>query len=137
MARTLSLPAAGTKLRGGKECGCRSLTGRLPQSASGWTSREITLKTGAAKAYLLTDRPLHPDWPEYRHRHRAPDVIADQCGRRRCSAVDDLLTGPHRVLSPGRCSKSRIPGRDRIVAVAAMGRNNLPIRDRQAPARPM
>ena len=67
MARTYRFRQQETKLRGGKNATVPVLDW-LPATISitdlDRTSREITLKTGAAKAHLLTDRlTLHPDWP--------------------------------------------------------------------------
>lgn len=58
-------------------------------------AREITVKAGPGKADLLTEQlTLHPDWPIQTGviAGALRDVIADQCGARRYTAVDDLLS---------------------------------------------
>jgi uncharacterized protein len=58
------------------------------------TALEITVKVGAARAQLLTDQlTLHPDWPLNTDVMAAAmrDVIKDQCGQGRFTAIEDLL----------------------------------------------
>lgn len=133
MARTYRFPQQETKLRGGKNATVPVLDGP-PATISitdlDRTSREITLKTGAAKAYLLTDRlTLHPDWPLNTDviATALRDVIADQCGRRRYSAVDDLLSRAAPRLVTGTLQQVTDPLAGTIVAVAAMDGTVLPI----------
>ncbi len=98
MARTYRFPQQETKLRGGKNATVPVYDGppaTISIAALDRTRREITLKTGTAKAHLLADRlTLHPDWPLNTGVIAAAlrDVIADQCGPRRFTAVDDLLS---------------------------------------------
>lgn len=68
-------------------------------------AREITVKAGPGKADLLADQlTLHPDWPIKTGviASALRDVIADQCGARRFTAVDDLLsrTAPRLISGP-------------------------------------
>lgn len=133
MARTYRFPQQETKLRGGKNATVPVLDGP-PATISitdlDRTSREITLKTGAAKAHLLTDRlTLHPDWPLNTDviATALRDVIADQCGRRRYSAVDDLLSRATPRLVTGTLQQVTDPVAGTIAAVAAMDGTVLPI----------
>ncbi len=126
MARTYRFPQQETKLRGGKNATVPVLDGP-PATISitdlDRTSREITLKTGAAKAHLLTDRlTLHPDWPLNTDviATALRDVIADQCGRRRYSAVDDLLSRAAPRIVTGTLQQATDPVAGTIAAVAAM-----------------
>ena len=136
MARTYSFPPQETKLRGGRSATVPVLDGP-PATVSietlDRTAREITVKTGNAKAHLLTDRlTLHPDWPLNTDVIAAAlrDVIADQCGPRQFTAVDDLLsraaprliTGPRPDLLDGAD-----PVAGTIATVAAMDGTVLPI----------
>ena len=70
-------------------------------------AREITVKAGPGKADLLTEQlTLHPDWPIQTGviAGALRDVIADQCGARRYTAVDDLLSrAAPRLRSGPRC----------------------------------
>ncbi|WP_417767417.1 TM0106 family RecB-like putative nuclease [Stappia sp.] len=133
MARTYRFPEQETKLRGGKNATVPVLDGP-PATISitdlDRTSREITLKTGAAKAHLLTDRlTLHPDWPLNTDviATALRDVIADQCGRRPYSAVDDLLSRAAPRLVTGTLEQVTDPVAGTIAAVAAMDGTVLPI----------
>ena len=97
-ARRYTYPEQETKLRSGKKAtvpvfdsppitvGIESMDRR---------AREITVKAGPGKADLLTEQlTLHPDWPIQTGviAGALRDVIADQCGARRYTAVDDLLS---------------------------------------------
>ncbi|THD71154.1 TM0106 family RecB-like putative nuclease [Thalassobius vesicularis] len=133
MARTYRFPQQETKLRGGKNATVPVLDGP-PATISitdlDRTSREITLKTGAAKAHLLTDRlTLHPDWPLNTDviAIALRDVIADQCGPRRYTAVDDLLSKAAPRLVTGALQQVTDPVAGTIAAVAAMDGTVLPI----------
>ncbi len=136
MARTYRFPQQETKLRTGRSATVPVHDGP-PATISiahlDRTAREITLKVGAAKAHLLTDRlTLHPDWPLDTKVIAAAlrDVIADQCGPRRFTAVDDLLSRAMPRLTAG--SKDDLldgadPVAGTIAAVAAMDGTVLPI----------
>ncbi len=133
MARTYRFPQQETKLRGGKNATVPVLDGP-PATISitdlDRTSREITLKTGAAKAHLLTDRlTLHPDWPLNTDviAIALRDVIADQCGPRRYTAVDGLLSKAAPRLVTGTLQQVTDPVAGTIAAVAAMDGTVLPI----------
>lgn len=97
------------------------------------TRREVTLKAGPKKAHLLSDRlTLHPDWPLNTGVIAAAlrDVIADQCGPRRFTAIDDLLsrTAPRLTTGP---SPDLLDGADPVTGtidvVGAMDGTVLPI----------
>lgn len=98
MARTYRFPPQETKLRGGRSATVPVHDGppaTVSIAALDRTAREITLKVGATKAHLLSDRlTLYPDWPLNTGVIAAAlrDVIADQCGARRFTAIDDLLS---------------------------------------------
>ena len=98
MARIYRYPSQETKLRAGKNATVPVHDGppaTISIVALDRTAREITLKAGMAKAHLLKDSlTLHPDWPLNTGVIAAAlrDVIADQCGPRRFTAVDDLLS---------------------------------------------
>ena len=136
MARTYRFPPQETKLRGGKKATVPVVDGpptTIDIAALDRTKREITLKAGPKKAHLLGDRlTLHPDWPLNTGVIAAAlrDVIADQCGPRRFTAIDDLLsraaprltTGPKPDLLDGAD-----PVAGTIAAVGAMDGSVLPI----------
>jgi uncharacterized protein len=136
MARTYRFPPQETKLRGGRSATVPVHDGppaTISIAALDPTAREITLKAGAAKAHLLSDRlTLHPDWPLNTGVIAAAlrDVIADQCGPRRFTAVDDLLSRAAPRLTTG--TKSELldgadPVAGAIAAVGAMDGTVLPI----------
>ncbi len=136
MARTYRFPPQETKLRGGKKATVPVADGpptTIEITALDRSGREITLKAGPKKADLLTDRlTLHPDWPLNTGviATALRDVIADQCGPRRLTAIDDLLscaaprltTGPKTDLLNGAD-----PVAGTIAAVGAMDGTVLPI----------
>jgi uncharacterized protein len=133
MARTYRFPQQETKLRGGRNATVPVLDGP-PATVSiqdmDRTVREITVKAGAAKAHLLTDRlTLHPDWPLNTDVIAAAlqDVIADQCGLRTYRAVDDLLSRAAPRLASGLLRSVTDPVADTITAFAAMEATVLPI----------
>lgn len=96
--RRYTYPEQETKLRRGKQATVPAFDG--PPTTVGIESidrraREITIKVGAKKVDLLTERmTLHPDWPIKTDviSDALRDVIADQCGGRRYTAADDLLS---------------------------------------------
>jgi predicted RecB family nuclease len=136
MARTYRFPPQETKLRAGKNATVPTPDGApasVAITAFDRGERRITLKTGKAKAHLLADRlTLHPDWPISTDviASALRGVIADQCGARRLTAVDDLLSraaprltgGPRADLLSGAD-----PVAGTIAAVAAMDGTVLPI----------
>ena len=133
MARTYRFPQQETKLRGGRNATVPVVDGP-PATVSiqdmDRTAREITVKAGAAKAHLLTDRlTLHPDWPLNTDVIAAAlrDVIADQCGSRVYRAVDDLLSHASPRLASGPLQPVADPVAGTIAAVAAMENTVLPI----------
>ena len=105
----LSFPPQETKLRAGRNATVSVVDG--PPVSVGIeefdrTARTLAVKAGPAKTHLLTDRlTLHPDWPVKTDVIAAAlrDVIADQCGARRLTAVDDLPRAAPR-LRRGRVS---------------------------------
>ncbi|QOF73651.1 TM0106 family RecB-like putative nuclease [Aminobacter sp. SR38] len=135
-ARSYRFPPQETKLRGGKKATVPVFDGppiSVSIEALDRTAREITVKAGPAKAHLLTDRlTLHPDWPLNTDIIAAAlrDVIADQCGPRRFTAVDDLLSRAAPRLTTGG-KPDLLDGADPVVgtiaAVAAMNGTALPI----------
>lgn len=136
MARTYRFPPQETKLRGGRNATIPVLDG-APAMVSiedlDRTRRKITVKTGVAKAHLLTDRlTLHPDWPLNTDVIAAAlrDAIADQCGQREFTAIDDLLSRAVPRLTTGARS-DLLDGADpvagTIAAVTAMDGTVLPI----------
>ena len=97
-ARSYTYPPQETKLRGGKKATV-PVFDSPPVTVSIETldrrAHEITIKAGPGKAHLLADQlTLHPDWPLNTGviASALHDVIADQCGARRVTAVDDLLS---------------------------------------------
>jgi predicted RecB family nuclease len=136
LARTYRFPPQETKLRGGKKATVPVLDGppaTVSVDALDRTAREITVKAGNAKAHLLTDRlTLHPDWPLKTDVIAAAlrDVIADQCGPRRFTALGDILSRAAPRLKGG--AKVDIlggadPVKGTIAAIAAMESTVLPI----------
>ncbi len=94
---------------------------------------KVTLKAGRLRAHLLTDRlTLHPDWPINTDVIACAlrDVIADQCGRHRYRAVDDLLSRRAPRLMTGWSGiilQGEDPVAGTIAAVQAMDETILPI----------
>lgn len=133
MARTYRFPQQETKLRGGRNATVPVVDG-APATVSiqdmDRTAREITVKAGTAKAYLLTDRlTLHPDWPLNTDviASALRDVIADQSGSRAYGAVDDLLSRAAPRLTSGPLQPIADPVAGTIAAVAAMDGTVLPV----------
>lgn len=97
-ARRYTYPEQETKLRSGKKATVPVFGG--PPTTVGIEvmdrrARQVTVKAGPGKAELLADQlTLHPDWPIKTGviADALRDVIADQCGARRYTAVDDLLS---------------------------------------------
>lgn len=97
-ARSYTYPPQETKLRGGKKATVPVFDG--PPMSVGIESmdhraRAITVKAGPGKAHLMSDQlTLHPDWPLNTGviASALRDVIADQCGPRQFTAVNDLLS---------------------------------------------
>lgn len=136
MMRRYRFPPQETKLRAGRKATVPVIDGS-PASVSieelDRTARIIVIKAGPAKAHLLADRlTLHPDWPLNTDviADALRDVIEDQCGARRLTALDDLLgraaprlvTGPRADLLDGAD-----PLTGTIAAVATMDSTVLPI----------
>ncbi|MBD9572756.1 TM0106 family RecB-like putative nuclease [Ensifer adhaerens] len=134
--RRYRFPAQETKLRAGRNATVPVVDG-APASVGieelDRTERIITVKAGPAKEHLLTDRlTLHPDWPLNTDVIAAAlrDVIDDQCGARRFTALDDLLaraaprlvTGPRTDLLGGAD-----PLTGTIAAITAMDSTVLPV----------
>lgn len=134
--RTYRFPPQETKLRSGRSATVPVVDGpptTISIEALDRTAREITVKAGQAKAHLLTDRlTLHPDWPLDTKVIAAAlrGVIADQCGPRRFTAVDDLLShAAPRLLTGLQLDHlaGTDPVTDTIAAVTAMDETVLPI----------
>ena len=136
LARTYHFPQQETKLRAGKKVTIPVFDG-VPATISiesfDQALHEITIKVGAAKSHLLTDRlTLHPDWPLNTDviATAIRDVIADQCTARQFTAVDDLLSriaprltnGPQPDLLNGFDAVNGV-----VDAVGAMDGTVLPI----------
>ncbi|MBV1869241.1 MAG: TM0106 family RecB-like putative nuclease [Marinosulfonomonas sp.] len=123
--RGYTYPPQETKLRGGKKATVPVFDG--PPTTVGIESmdrraREITIKAGPGKAHLLADQlTLHPDWPLNTDVIAAAlrDVIADQCGARRFTAVDDLLSraAPRLISGP---SADLLDGADPVLGTVAV-----------------
>lgn len=127
-ARTYRYPPQETKLRGGKKATVPVFEGApvsVTIEALHRGARQITVKVGPGKAHLLADRlTLHPDWPldtkVIASALRA--VIADQCGPRAFTAVDDLLSRAAPRLTTGPCAD--LPGMaDPVASTIAAGRH--------------
>jgi predicted RecB family nuclease len=134
--RRYRFPLQETKLRAGGKATVPVIDGP-PATVSieelDRSERIIAVKSGAAKAHFLADRlTLHPDWPLNTDVIAAAlrDVIEDQCGARRLTALDDLLarTAPRLVTGP---RADLIDGADSlngtIAAITAMDGTVLPI----------
>lgn len=134
--RRYRFPLQETKLRAGRKATVPVIEGP-PATVSieelDRSERIIAIKAGAAKAHLLTDRlTLHPDWPLNTDVIAAAlrDVIDDQCGVRRLTALDDLLarTAPRLVTgSRSDLLDGADPLTGTIAAIAAMDGTVLPI----------
>lgn len=136
MARTYRFPPQDTKLRAGKNATVPVLDGTpatISIEALDRTVREITVKAGPSKVHLLTDRlTLHPDWPLNTDVIAAAlrDLITDQCGPRRFTAINDMLSRYAPRLTTG-AQPDLLNGADPVVGtiatVAAMDGTVLPI----------
>jgi uncharacterized protein len=136
VARTYRFPSQETKLREGASATVPVADGppaAVNIMAFDPAKREITLKVGQKRADLLCDRlTLHPDWPLNTGviATALRDVVADQCGSRQFTAIDDLFsrstprlkTGPKSDLLDGGD-----PVAGTIAAVGAMDGTVLPI----------
>ncbi|PSJ57606.1 TM0106 family RecB-like putative nuclease [Pseudaminobacter soli (ex Li et al. 2025)] len=132
-ARSYRFPSQETKLRGGKKATVPVFDGP-PVTVSieemDRRARQITVKAGPGKDYLLADRlTLHPDWPLKTDVIAVAlrDVIADQCGPRVYRAVDDLLSRSAPRLTAGPLGPVADPVAGTIDAVGAMDETVLPI----------
>ena len=136
MSRIYRFPPQETKLRGGKRATVPVFDAppaTVSIDALDRTKQEIAVKVGNAKAHLLRDRlTLHPDWPLNTDVIAAAlrDVIADQCGPRRFTAIADTLARAAPRLKVGPSSDilgGADPVEGTIAAVAAMDGTVLPI----------
>ena len=136
MSRTYRFLPQGTKLRGGKNATVPVFDAppaTVSIDALDLSKREIAVKVGNAKAHLLRDRlTLHPDWPLNTDVIAAAlrDVITDQCGPCRFTAITDTLARTAPRLK-GRPRSDILGGADpvegSIAAVVAMDGTVLPI----------
>ena len=136
MARTYRFPVQETKLRKGKKATVPVADGppvTVTIEDMDRTALEITVKVGAARAQLLTDQlTLHPDWPLKTDVMAAAlrDVIADQRGQGRFTAIEDLLARNAPRLNAGvqlDALNTGDPVAGTVAAVAAMDGTVLPI----------
>lgn len=136
MFRRYRFPPQETKLRAGSKATVPVVDGP-PASVSieelDRSKRTIAVKAGPSKAHLLADRlTLHPDWPINTDviAEALRDVIEDQCGARRLTALDDLLARAAPRLAAGPRADV-LDGADpltgTIAAIAAMDATVLPI----------
>ena len=135
-ARRYLFPDQETKLRGGKKATVPVFDGP-PVSVSieemDRKARQVTVKAGPGKGHVLTERlSLHPDWPLDTKviADALRDVVADQCGPRLFTAIDDLLFRSAPRLTTG-AQPDLLDGADpvagTIAAVGAMDGTVLPI----------
>jgi uncharacterized protein len=136
MVRTYRFPQQETKLRTGKKATVPVFDGppaTVTIDNMDRTALEVRVKTGAANAHLLTDYlTLHPDWPLNTDVMAAAlrDVIADQCGPGRFTAIEDLLArNAPRLNASVQLDVLNLgdPVAGTIAAVAAMDGTVLPI----------
>ncbi len=133
IARTYRFPAQETKLRAGKRAAVPTASGfvRVVVEALDRRKREVTLKIGVGRAYLLAEEmTVHPDGPVDTDVIVASleDVITDQCGQKRYRAVDDLLSGaPPRLTGGGPILDGSDLVMGTIAAVRRMNETVLPI----------
>lgn len=133
IARRYSFAQQDTKLRAGMRVTVPNFDGppiSIAIEELDRKKREVTLKIGAAKAHVLTDRlSLHPDWPLNTGVIAAAvqDVIADQCGPTSYRAVDSLLSraAPRLTTGPLEAVDDLLEGT--IAVVGAMDHTVLPI----------
>ncbi|NTF95998.1 TM0106 family RecB-like putative nuclease [Rhizobium rhizogenes] len=131
--RRYRFPLQETKLRAGRKATVPVIDGP-PASVSieelDRSLRIIAIKVGPGKAHFLADRlTLHPDWPLNTDGIAAAlrDVIADQCGARRLTALDDLLARAAPRLTTG-LRADMLGGADPLTGtIAAMDGTVLPI----------
>ena len=136
MARTYRFPVQETKLRKGKKATVPVADGppvTVTIEDMDRTALEITVKVGTARAQLLTDQlTLHPDWPLNTDVMAAAmrDVIKDQCGQGRFTAIEHLLARNAPRLNAGvqlDTLNTGDPVAGTVAAVAAMDGTVLPI----------
>ena len=131
--RGYRFPPQETKVQNGRKVSIPAPDGFASAQITAFDRRHgfITLKLGAAKAHLLTERlTLHPDKPINTDVLKAAlgDVIADQCGPKCYRAVDDLLSrAAPRLAGAGPILSGADPVADTIAAVARMEESVLPI----------
>lgn len=124
-ARSYTYPPQETKLRGGKKATVPVFDGppmTVVIETMDHRARKITVKAGPNKANLLADQlTLHPDWPINTGviALALRDVIADQCGARRFTAVDDLLSRTAPRLSSG-LKADLLDGEDPVAGTIAV-----------------
>lgn len=136
VVRSYRYPAQDTKLRAGRKVTVPNPDGppvTVTIEAMEPQARRISLKTGAAKSHLLTDRlSLHPDWPLNTSvlADALRDVIADQIGEGRYRALTDLLDRAAPRLRTGQ-SPDLLRGAEPVAGTqnvtAAMEETVLPI----------
>ncbi len=135
MARTYRFPLQETKLRDGKKASIPTPEGFTGVNIEAFDrkAREVTLKIGKARADLLAERlTLHPDKPIDTKVIAAArrDVIADQCGGRKFTALGDLLSrnAPRMSGGTGADILNHVdPVAGTIATVARMENTVLPI----------
>ena len=136
LARTYRFPPQDTKLRSGGKATVPVADGPPATVNIEELDRKahtIVVKLGKAKAHLLANRlTLHPDWPVPTDVIAAAlrDVIDDQCGPRRFSAIEDLLSrNAPRLASGARADllNGADPLAGTIDAIACMDGTVLPI----------
>ena len=135
MARTYRFPVQETKLRDGKKASIPTPEGFTGVNIEAFDrkAREVTLKIGKARADLLAERlTLHPDKPIDTKVIAAAlrDVIADQCGGQKFTALEDLLSRNAPRLSGGTGAdilNHVDPVAGTIATVARMENTVLPI----------
>lgn len=135
MSRTYRFPRQETKLREGKSASIPTSEGMASVTVLEFDEQacEVRLKIGKPRAELLSDKlALHPDMPINTKviAQALRDVVADQCGRRQYSALNDLLSRKAPNLS-GSSHGDILGGRDpvsgTISAVGRMQNTVLPI----------
>ncbi|GEQ99338.1 nuclease [Iodidimonas gelatinilytica] len=123
--RSYTYPEQETKLRGGKKATVPVFDGpptTVGIEAMDRRARQITVKAGPGKAHLLADQlTLHPDWPLNTGviASALRDVITDQCGARRFTAVNDLLSRIAPRLGSGP-SADLLEGEDPVAGTIAV-----------------
>ncbi|MFA5630495.1 MAG: TM0106 family RecB-like putative nuclease [Porticoccaceae bacterium] len=136
--RHYRFPPQETKLRGGQFASIATDDGftKVTIETLNRETCTLTLKIGNARAHLLINHlALHPSAPVGTDviANAIKDVIADQCGPRRFTALDDLLSRNPPRLAPGPALETLNQGDALETAMSAIPRMQNTVLPMQGP----